>query len=90
LRTASIYAGPEFLAGAARQLWNELAPALAQAGLLGGLGSYRLAAVCESFKTWRRYEDLSEHVGAEMAVRLGYRRAADRARGHFMRELGRY
>jgi P27 family predicted phage terminase small subunit len=70
---------PREFRGGAREAWNRLAAELAHQGLLGILDLSQFRAYCAAIGRYEEYEKLCAKHGAEAAIKLGYRRAADSA-----------
>jgi P27 family predicted phage terminase small subunit len=70
---------PEHLGVLGKQIWRQHAEELHRLRMLTPLDESVFEMFCASYENWRLYEDLSEKVGPQDAVRLGYRACADKA-----------
>jgi P27 family predicted phage terminase small subunit len=60
---------PAWLSAAAREKWDELAPLLAQTGVLSTLDGDALARYCVTFVEWRKHLSICERGGDVLIVR---------------------
>lgn len=70
---------PKHLNAYAAEMWSKHAPELHRLHLLTTIDVSMFEMLCTLYGNWRRYEELADKVGPEMAVQMGYRGAADRA-----------
>src|SRR5215469_3421102 len=62
---------PQFIQGAAREHWNEVAPELEALGVLARIDGPMLAAYCEAFAQWRKAQDMLK-LGHVLKTATGY------------------
>ncbi len=76
---------PKYLKGNGRWLWDYLAPMMIQDGLLSREQIPTFVAGCEAWADYRTFKLLGDRVGAQLAIQMGYVRAARDARRDFVR-----
>ena len=85
---ADIPPPPPQLKDLAKEVWLKHAAQLHQLRLLTPLDHSLFEMYCVSYANWRIFEELSEKVGPQDSVKLGYRSAADKAM-HRAESIGR-